>query len=68
MKIQAMDIQIGERIVAYCNQKMQICTVRQILDNGQDNITLTVFTSVHYRNSASFVIRFHRDALVETAC
>jgi len=40
MKIQALDIQIGERIVAYCNQKMQICTVRQILDLNLDNITL----------------------------
>jgi len=45
MKIQALDIQIGERIVAYCNQKMQICTVRQILDLNLDNITLLVSIS-----------------------
>lgn len=67
MKIQAMNIQIGDRIVAYCNNKMKPCTVHRILDNSQENITLTVFTSEHYRISVSYVIRFHRDAFVDLA-
>lgn len=67
MKIQALDIQIGDRIVAYCNNKRQACTVRQVLDSGQGSITLTVFTSEHYRSSVSRVVRFCRDALVDLA-
>jgi hypothetical protein len=67
MKIQALDIHIGHRIIAYCNNKMQKCTVREILDPGKSNITLIVFTSEHYRNSASCVIRFQRDAFVDLA-
>jgi hypothetical protein len=67
LKIQALDIQMGDRIVAYCNNKMQICTVRQILDPGQVNITLSVSTSEHSRSSFSRVIRFQRDALVDLA-
>ncbi|MBW4580379.1 MAG: hypothetical protein KME42_12515 [Tildeniella nuda ZEHNDER 1965/U140] len=67
MKIQALNIQMGDRIIAYCNNKMQICTVRQILDPGQVNITLSVSTSEHSRSSFSRVIRFQRDALVDLA-
>ncbi|PSB26045.1 hypothetical protein [Stenomitos frigidus] len=67
MKIQALDIQMGDRIIAYCNNKMQICTVRQVLDPGQINITLSVSTSEHSRSSFSRVIRFQRDALVDLA-
>jgi hypothetical protein len=65
LKIQAVDIQVGDRIVAYCNNKMQICTVRQIIDPDQNNITLSVFKSDRSRNSISHVIRFHRDAFVD---
>ena len=65
LKIQAVDIQAGDRIIAYCNNKMQICTVKQILDPGLSNITLSVSTSEHSRNSISRVVRFQRDALVE---
>lgn len=67
MKIQALDIQIGECILAYCNQKMQACKVRQILELGQDNITLLVSISGHYRSSVSRVVRFKGDTLVEIA-
>ena len=67
MKIQAIDIQIGDRILAYCHNKMKPCTVHRVLENSQDNITLAVFTSVHYRSSVSYVIRFHRDAFVDLA-
>ena len=65
MKIQAIDIQAGDRIIAYCNNKMQICTVKHILDPNLNNITLSVSTSEHSRNSISRVVRFQRDALVE---
>lgn len=68
MKIQALDIKIGDRIIAYCNNKMQICTVKRILDAGQtNNITLSVFTADHYRISVSRTVRFRQDALVDLA-
>jgi hypothetical protein len=67
LKIEAVKIQMGDRIIAYCNNKMQICTVRQILDPGQNNVTLSVSTSEHSRSSFSRVIRFQRDALVDLA-
>ncbi len=65
MKIQAVDIQSGDRIIAYCNNKMQICTVKHVIDPNLSNITLSVFTSESSRNSLSRVLRFQRDALVE---
>lgn len=65
MKIQAVDIQTGDRIVAYCNNKMQICTVKHIIDPDLTNITLSVSTAEHSRNSIMRVVRFQRDALVE---
>ncbi|MBC7823947.1 MAG: hypothetical protein H7126_08705 [Candidatus Parcubacteria bacterium] len=65
MKIQAVEIQSGDRIVAYCNNKMQVCTVKHIIDPTLSNITLSVSTSEHSRNSISRVVRFQRDALVE---
>ncbi|MBW4440653.1 MAG: hypothetical protein KME10_05320 [Plectolyngbya sp. WJT66-NPBG17] len=65
MKIQAIDIQSGDRIIAYCNNKMQICKVKHIIDPNLENITLSVSTSESSRNSISRVVRFQRDALVE---
>ena len=67
MKIQALDIRVGDRIVAYFKTKMQICTVQYILDPGQTSVTLSVFTGERYRYSASRIIRFRPDALVELA-
>ncbi|UBF27914.1 hypothetical protein K9N68_08460 [Kovacikia minuta CCNUW1] len=64
-KIKALDIQVGDRIIAYCNNKMQICTVRLIADLGQANVTLSVCTSEKYRSSVSRVVRFQREALVD---
>jgi hypothetical protein len=64
-KVRASDIQIGNRIIAYCNNKKQTCTVRQIIDPGESNVTLLVFRSEHYRISASWVVRFHKDAFVD---
>jgi len=57
MKIQAEEIRIGDRIIAYCNNKRRSCIVKQVL-SGQGTITLTVFASKHYRASVSRVIRF----------
>jgi hypothetical protein len=67
MKILALNIRIGDRIVAYCNNKRQICTVKQILDSGIGSIALKVSPSGHYRLSLSRVIRFHQDATVDLA-
>ncbi len=66
MKIQALNIQPGDRIVAYCNSKRQACTVKQVLDSGRGSIMLTVSTS-HYRISLSRVIWFRQYALVDLA-
>jgi len=67
MKIQALDIQIGDRIIAYCNNKRQACTVKQILVADRGSIALTVYPSNHYRISLSRVIRFHQDASIDLA-
>lgn len=67
MKIQALDIQIGDRIVTYFNTKRQICTVKHILEPDRTNITLSVFIGDRYRHSASRIVRFHSDALVDLA-
>ena len=67
MKIPALNIRIGDRIVAYCNNKRQVCTVKQVLDSGQGSIALTVCPSGNHRLSLSRVIRFHQDASVELA-
>jgi hypothetical protein len=64
MKIQAIRIQAGDRIIAYCNNKMQICTVKHIVDAELKNISLSVSIS-NSRNSVSHIVRFQRDALVE---
>jgi hypothetical protein len=67
MNIQALDIKVGDRIVAYCKNKRQPCTVQRLLDSSHNNITLKVSTCVPYRESASCVVQFHREALVELA-
>ncbi|ODG99811.1 hypothetical protein A4S05_36260 [Nostoc sp. KVJ20] len=66
MKIQALEVKAGDRIIAYCNNKMQPCKVKRILDPGQANITLSVFTSENYRGcSVSSIVRFQSNALVD---
>ena len=67
MKIQALEIQVGDRIIAYCNNRRQICTVKRILDPDLVNITLSVFTAENCRTSILRVVRFRRDALVDLA-
>jgi hypothetical protein len=67
MKVQALDIRIGDRIIAYCNNRQQTCTVKQVIESGQDSITLKVSPSDHYRSSLSRIVSFRRDALVDLA-
>ncbi|MGV0023924.1 hypothetical protein [Phormidesmis priestleyi] len=66
LKIQASEIQTGDRIVAYCNNKMQICKVKHI-ESDLTNINLSVSTTGHHQSSSSRVVRFRRDALVDMA-
>ncbi|EAW43469.1 hypothetical protein N9414_23553 [Nodularia spumigena CCY9414] len=45
---------------------MQVCKVKRILEPGSSNITLSVFTSEHYRGClVSCVVRFQGDTLVD---
>ena len=69
MKIQALNIQRGDRIIAYFKNKMQICTVKNISTPDKTNITLSVFLGEHYRysSSSSGIIRFRLEALVDLA-
>jgi hypothetical protein len=67
MNIQALNIKVGDCIIAYCKNKRQACTVKQLLETTPNNITLKVSTSVPVRESAFCVVQFHREALVELA-
>jgi hypothetical protein len=66
LKIQASEIQTGDRIIAYCNNKMQICKVKHI-ESDQTNVNLSISTTGQHRNSSSRVVRFRLDALVDLA-
>ena len=65
MNIQALDIKVGDRIIAYCKNKMQTCTVQRLIDSTHSKIALKVSTCVPYRESSSCVVQFHREALVK---
>ncbi|MDZ7960843.1 MAG: hypothetical protein RMY34_23690 [Aulosira sp. DedQUE10] len=65
MKVPALNVQVGDRIFAYCNNRMQTCTVKRILDPDQANITLSVFTDGQYRRAVVRIIQFRSDALVD---
>lgn len=65
MKIQALNIRVGDRIFVYFKTRMQVCTVQSILALDQTNITLSVFSGKRYRYSAARTVRFRPDALVE---
>jgi hypothetical protein len=67
IQIQASDIRIGDRIIAYCNNKQQSCTVKRVEDAGFGCVSLTVCPSDYYRNSLSRVVQFRQDALVNLA-
>ncbi len=65
MKIQALDIRPGDRIIAYFNNKMQVCTVKYVSNPDKTNIVLSVFVGERYRHSSSGTIRFKPEALLE---
>jgi hypothetical protein len=65
MKIQVLNIQPGDRIIAYFRNKMQICTVKHISNGDLTNITLSVFLGENYRHSSSGTIQFKSEALVD---
>ncbi len=65
MKIQALNIKIGDRIIAYFKNKMQVCTVKYIFTPNQTNIKLSVFLGERYRYSGSGTIQFKSEALVD---
>ena len=65
MKVKALNIQIGDRIVVYFKNKMQVCTVKYISTPDRTNIRLSVFLGERYRYSSSGIIRFKPEALVD---
>jgi hypothetical protein len=67
MKIQALNVRVGDRIVVYFKNKRQICTVKNIYSPEQTNITLSVFLGESYRYTSSGVVRFKSEALIDLA-
>jgi hypothetical protein len=67
MKIQALNVRVGDRIVVYFKNKRQICTVKNIYSPEQTNITLSVFLGDSYRYTSSGVVRFKSEALIDLA-
>lgn len=65
LKIHAFEIQPGDEINAYCNNKMQVCRVKNILEKDSWNISLMVSAAGVSRASKSIVIKFRLDAVVE---
>jgi paraquat-inducible protein B len=66
MKIKALDIKSGDRIIAYFKNKMQVCTVkRYIASKDKKDITLSVFIGERYRYLSSGTIHFKLEALVD---
>lgn len=65
MKTKASNIQTGDRIIAYFKNKMQVCTVKQIITKDQPNIKLLVFLGEHYRHSSGGTIQFKSETLVD---
>ena len=64
-KTQALNIQPGDRIIAYFKNKMQICTVKYISTCDQTNLKLSVFLGEHYRHSSSGTIQFKAEAIID---
>ncbi len=65
MKIQALNIKPGDRIIAYFKNKMQVCTVKYISTPNKTQIRLSVFLGERYRYTNSGTIQFNSEALVE---
>ena len=65
MKIKALNIKTGDRIVAYFRNKMQVCKVKRISTSKKEKTTISVFLGDCYRQSRSGTIRFKSETLVE---
>jgi hypothetical protein len=65
LKIQALNIKPGDRIIAYFRNKMQVCTVKYASTGDKTNIKLSVFVGEHYRHSSSGTIQFKLETLVD---
>ena len=65
MKTKALNIQNGDRIIAYFKNKMQVCTVKQISTRDLPNIKLSVFQGERYRHSSAGTIQFKSETLVD---
>jgi hypothetical protein len=66
MKIQALELKSGDRIIAYFKNRMQVCTVKKYTaSKDKTNITLSVFIGEHYRYLSSGIIHFKSEALVD---
>lgn len=65
MKIQASNIDVGDCVIAYCNQKMQVCQVHSIVEQNLQTVTLSISLPQTSRKAFRYVIRFRADALVE---
>ena len=65
MKIQASNIQKGDHIYAYFNNKMQVCTVKYISNDNLPNIRLTVFHGETYRHTNSGIIQFKSEDFID---
>ena len=53
------------RIIAYFKNKMQVCTVKQIITSDRPNIKLLVFLGKHYRHTSAGTIQFKSETLVD---
>ncbi len=67
MKIKAANILIGDRIIAYCKNRMQVCTVKYISTSDITNIKLSVFLGKRDCYSSSGIIWFKSETLVDLA-
>ena len=73
MKTKASNVQTGDkpngmaslRIIAYFKNKMQVCTVKQIVTSDRPNIKLLVFLGEHYRHTSAGTIQFKSETLVD---
>ena len=65
MKTKASNVQTGDCIIAYFKNKMQVCTVKQIVTSDRPNIKLLVFLGEHYRHTSAGTIQFKSETLVD---
>jgi len=65
MKTKASNIKAGDRITAYFKNKMQVCTIKQIVTSDLPYIKLLVFVGDHYRYSSAGTIQFKPETTLD---